>query len=363
MAGSRRAWGAIRQLRSSGRWQARWPDPVTGQLSPAPSTFPTKTAAGRWLDAKRTDLARGTALDDRQAAQSLRTYWAPYERSLGALKASTRSNYEAAWRLRIEPRFGRVPVGRIRPSHIDDWQQAMVDRGVSASKVIEACGVLKRILDGPLRDRVIPSNPAAQRSAPLPRRPQHDRPVLTPAEVERLVTATRREDDKLIVRLLAYGGLRVGEALALRLIDHDRDRHTLTIRQSVGEVGGRLVVGATKTYAVRTITLPVSLSKDLPASGGSVLMFPNSKGGHRRYRVWRRDSWDPAIKACGFTATPHDLRATCASLLIDAGASVKDVQQHLGHQDITTTLNLYARVRPGRSADLAAKLDALIAEV
>jgi integrase len=48
--------------------------------------------------------------------------------------------------------------------------------------------------------------------------------------------------------------------------------------------------------------------------------------------------------------------------LIDAGASPKDVQQHLGHSSISITLDLYARIRPGRSADLAARLDALIAE-
>ena len=68
------------------------------------------------------------------------------------------------------------------------------------------------------------------------------------------------------------------------------------------------------------------------------------------------------MKRSGVKARPHDLRATCASLLIDAGASVKDVQHHLGHQDELTTLRLYARVRPERSADLAKRLDALIAE-
>jgi hypothetical protein len=82
----------------------------------------------------------------------------------------------------------------------------------------------------------------------------------------------------------------------------------------------------------------------------TVLLFGNRRGGARCYRVFRRDSWDPAV------------RATCASLLVGAGASVKDVQAHLGHKDITTALNLYARVRPGRSADLAARMDQLIAE-
>jgi integrase len=92
------------------------------------------------------------------------------------------------------------------------------------------------------------------------------------------------------------------------------------------------------------------------------LVFPNRKGGYLRYGNWRRDVWDPAAKAAGLEVLPHDLRGTCASLLIDAGASVKDVQLHLGHRDTQTTLNIYARVRPGRSVDLANRLDALIAE-
>lgn len=371
MGSSRRSWGAVRRVQPSGRWQARWPDPETGRLTPAPQTFTTRTAAGKWLDAKRTDLERGTAVDDRAAQKPLSYWWPAYERSLANLKESTRTSYEAAWRLRIKPRFGTTAVRRIMPSHVSAWMLDLTEAGTSASKVHEASGVLKRVLDIPLRDRVIASNPCVLRDGKLPRRPRTDRPVLSPTDVERLVEAMRRDDDKLIVRLLAYGGLRIGEALALRAVNLDPVRHTLRIQESVGEVAGRRVVGDTKTYAVRTITLPQSLSRQLAdAIGHGVegristgLMFPNRRGEHRRYRVWRRDSWDPATKKAGLTATPHDLRATCASLLIDAGASVKDVQQHLGHADVTTTMGLYARVRPGRSADLANKMDALLAEV
>jgi integrase len=43
----------------------------------------------------------------------------------------------------------------------------------------------------------------------------------------------------------------------------------------------------------------------------------------------------------GIEALPHDLRATCASLLIDAGASPKDVQNHLGHSSIAVTINVF----------------------
>ena len=119
---------------------------------------------------------------------------------------------------------------------------------------------------------------------------------------------------------------------------------------------------------MRTVTLPDSLCaalgqrlEELPADPKTVV-FGNGRGGHRRYRIWRGDSWDPAARAAGSKATPHHFRATCASLLIDAGVSVKDVQHQLGHADVATTLKLYARVRPGRSDDLAERLDRLIQE-
>lgn len=366
MAG-RRSWGAVRRL-PSGRYQALWPNRDTHQKIPAPQTFPTRTTAVRWLEAKRTDLDRGLAIDDRAGDRPLREWWPGYLLSLSALKPSTVVNYETAWRLRVEPAFGDVSVGRIRPSHIEKWIAEMSAKEISAAKVGGAHGVLKRVLDRAVRDRAIAMNPAVLRRGALPRKTHHEHPVLTPAQVERIATAMKRDDDKTIVRLLAYGGLRIGEALALRRDSLDPVGKTLTIRESTGEVHGTLVVGPTKTYAVRTITLPTSLSAELvlrlenrPVAPDTVI-FANKRGSHRRYRIWMRDSWAKAITKAKIEATPSDLRSTCVSLLIDAGASVKDVQQYLGHSSVVTTMTIYAKIGPGRTVDLAAKLDALIAE-
>jgi integrase len=174
------------------------------------------------------------------------------------------------------------------------------------------------------------------------------------------------ESDRVLVRLLAFGGLRINECFALQWFDVDLERKTLAVRQSVADVNGRLIVGPTKTYATRTITLPDALRAQLLTLKNSKspinLVFPSRGGGYRRYSNWRRDVWNPACETSGVSARPHDLRATCASLLIDAGASPKDVQAHLGHESVETTMRWYARVRPGRSEDLATRLNALLAE-
>ena len=367
-ARSRRSWGAIRQL-PSGRWQAKFTNPDSVALTPAPDTFPTKRAANEWLATKQADLMRGIALDDKAGERPLRFWWDGFERSMATLKPKTQTSYEAAWRLRIEPTFGRVPVRRIRPSQVEEWVSTLGAKGTSASKIIEAHGVLKRILDRPLRDRIIATNPALLRKKSLPRRPMIDRPVLSPTDIERLARAMRRQDDQTLVRLLGYGGLRIGEALALRRHDLDSARCTLTIQRNVEDVKGHLVIGETKAGVSRVITLPRALSSELAARcgrlpvGGDALIFGNRNGQHRRYRNFMRDSWIPAVQLLEIDVRPHDLRATCASLLIDSGASVKDVQNHLGHADSVTTMAIYARIRPGRSEDLASRMDTLIAEV
>jgi len=366
MARLRREWGSVRKIGHRGRWQARYLDPDLNRMIAAPETFTTRVDADRWLASKRADLDRGQVIDDRAGMQALQAWWPGYFAGTARLKESTRMSYETAWRLRVQPRFGAVPVRRIRASHVEDWLADLHEQAVSSSKAIEAYGVLNRVLNRAVRDQALPANPCGQRSLPLPRRPRTHRPVLSPSEVEALAAAMARSENGTLVRLLAYGGLRIGEALALRCGDLDPAAGTLRIERSAHEIGGVVEIGPTKTYSSRNISLPSSLAAELVdlASGrlGNELLFPNRFGGPRRYRAFRRDAWDPAARRAGVAAKPHDLRATCASLLVDAGASVKDVQAHLGHADVTTTLGLYARVRPGRADDLAERLDKLIAE-
>jgi integrase len=197
----------------------------------------------------------------------------------------------------------------------------------------------------------------------LPRKQQVERPVLSPADVEKIANACKHERDRVLIRFLCYSGARIGESFAMRWESVDLERRTVTIRENVSSNTGLPIVRPTKTYAARTIVLPRAMAASLrvyreKTTDSCGLVFPDAKGGHLRYTNWRK-VWDRATKEAGIKALPHDLRSTAASLLIDAGASVKDVQQHLGHSSVQITLDVYARVRPHRSDDLARRLDAL----
>jgi integrase len=210
------------------------------------------------------------------------------------------------------------------------------------------------IVQGVLRCAVewgrISTNPVRTVRKPSGRRKRVVRPV-APATVEciraGLLRAGRRRDAAL-VSVLAYAGLRPGEALALSW-DNVGER-TLLVEQSNSDAE----LKATKTEQSRSVGLLAPLATDLAewrlASGrpeGPTLVFPNSRGEpwtEDTYRNWRRRIYRPAAQAAGIeSARPYDLRHSFASLLIHEGASVVEVARQLGHAP-SMTLDTYGHV-------------------
>jgi integrase len=86
--------------------------------------------------------------------------------------------------------------------------------------------------------------------------------------------------------------------------------------------------------------------------------FTSPRGAPLRYGNFSRRAWAPALRGAGLPHTgTHVGRRTAASLLLAAGASVVDVQHHLGHEDATTTLNNYVAVSDDARRRLAERLD------
>lgn len=139
----------------------------------------------------------------------------------------------------------------------------------------------------------------------------------------------------------------------------------LLVKESVADVNGQRIIGTTKSHQQRTMTLPPTVWAALVqhlarnvAPTERAFLFPDTLGGALDYTNFMRHVWYPAVGAAGLVdVTPHDLRASCASWVIDAGGSVMDAGARLGHAKGTVTTRHYARAIYGRDAEIAGRLE------
>ena len=198
---------------------------------------------------------------------------------------------------------------------------------------------------------------------------------LAPKTIEAIrayLLATDRQLDATLVSVLAYAGLRPGEAVGLRW--HDVGQRTLLVERSVAF--GQLK--STTTASTRSVRLLGPLTEDLNAwreqarrTAETDLVFPSPDGSPwnaDRARNWRKRTFAEAADAAGVpTARPYDLGHSYVSLLIAQGATVVEVARQAGHAP-TMTLSTYAHLfdeldgadhRPAEQQIRAARLAAV----
>lgn len=154
-----------------------------------------------------------------------------------------------------------------------------------------------------------------------------------------------------------YTGLRKGEALALQYRDIDREEARINITKSVFYVNNTPRLKKPKTEAgIRKVIIPDYLLKILPKGKPTEYVFGESPTELMRAHFFEK-AWQRWQKESGLTLTAHQLRHGYATLLHDADIDAKDMQDQLGHADISTTQNTYTEVSPRRRAATAKKLN------
>jgi integrase len=173
---------------------------------------------------------------------------------------------------------------------------------------------------------------------------------------------------RALVYVAAYTGLRARELMALRRSHVDLLRRTITVVEQVQYIGGRHVVSPPKSAAGRrSVALPRLVADELDqhmrgveGRGPEAVVFPAPEGGFLHLENFRKRVWLPATARSGLAPLRlHDLRHTCASLAIAAGADVKVLQRMLGHASAALTLDRYGHLMPGQAESVAERLDAL----
>lgn len=138
--------------------------------------------------------------------------------------------------------------------------------------------------------------------------------------------------------MLAYCGLRWGEAVALQVKHLNMLKRRINVEMNAVEVGGKIEVGTPKSHKKRSVPFPAFLSESLAAACEGKhrddLVFPGVDGHYlRSARIHEENQswWAGAVNRSGIPRiTPHDLRHTAASLAVSAGANGKRSRECLG---------------------------------
>ena len=273
------------------------------------------------------------------------------------------------------PELGRTRLTKLTPGDVERFMSAMLAGGSSPRSVNHARAVLRKALNDAVRSGVLARNAAAL--AQGPRVPSVERPVLSPQDARRFIEGVRSNHEGALFVLTLACGLRMGEVTGLRWEDLDLRGETLRVRQALQRGSGEWRLVETKSRASRrTLALPdVAISALQEHRQGQLrerlgaeelwgndwdLVFTTATGDPlnpssltRRFRALLKQIGLPDMRF-------HDLRHSCASLLIAQGVHARVIMEQLGHSQISLTMNTYGHVVAEVQREAAGQMDALL---
>jgi integrase len=253
---------------------------------------------------------------------------------------------------------------------------------VSRSEQQKAGKALRNALKHAAGSDLIAKNPGAL--VPLPKTTGTRREIapLTAREARLLLRAARGDRFAALFTLALDSGMRQGELFGLAWDDVDFDRGEIVVRRSLKERKGWLELKETKTKHGRRRIRVTGMTLDalhehrkmMTAEGhGSAPVFCDTEGGFLRKSNFARRSWARVLKRCRLnvlrkragkpTVRFHDLRHTCATLLLLDDVSAKVVSERLGHASIEITLNVYSHVLPTLQERAVEKLEGIMGKM
>ncbi len=329
-------------------------------------TFLKKSDAERFANTVEADKARGSYLDPDAGKVTFKRY-ADQWLAAQTFDVTSREGVEMHLRLHVYPVLGSKQIRAIKPSTIQAWLRGLTMSGTYARMIL---GNVSSVFNAAVDDELVTKNPCHAGSVRAPKREMRK---VVPWPVEQVAAVTDGLPGRYrVAAILAAGlGLRQGEVFGLGVEDVDFLRGEVKVRRQVrlfsrGGQAFRLPKGGKQ----RTIPLPESVRDALAAhlaaypaqrvalpwdtlEGKPVtvaLVLTTSTGEALVRNNFNRQAWAPALKVAKVEQTRddgmHALRHFYASVLLDAGESVKAVSDYLGHSDAGFTLRTYTHLMP-----------------
>ena len=279
---------------------------------------------------------------------------------------TTYASYSSIVQKIVVPYFEKkaIPLAELKAIDIQAFYLKQLER-VSARTVIHYHSLLHRALKYAVKIELIDANPVDKVERPKPQK--YMASFYTAQEMEELFQAARGHRLELIIQFAAFYGLRRGEVIGLRWEAVDFEAGTFTIRHTVTSAnveGKHILIQADRAKtksSLRTLPLVAGFAQRLRDLKAQQEYNEKLCGNcyNRKYKGYLfvdemgnlilpntvTEGFAKLLKDNGLRHIRfHDLRHSCASLLLKQGVPMKQIQEWLGHSDISTTANIYAHL-------------------
>ena len=282
------------------------------------------------------------------------------------MEKTTFSSYTQMVKGKIAPYFRNtgLTLDGIQAKHIQSFYLHEL-KTVSPGTVIHYHANIHKALKYAVKMDLIPFNPADK--VERPKKQKYIADYYRLEELEQLFEATKDHPYSLLIQITAFYGLRRSEALGLRWDAIDFEQGTISVKRTVTST---IIDGKYQEFEQQSAKTKSSL-RTLPLIGSFREYFMQVKEaqelnkqvcgncynyeydgfvfvdelGERMRVEYLTNAFPKFLESHGLRRMRfHDLRHSCASLLLANGVPLKHIQEWLGHSDFTTTANIYAHL-------------------
>lgn len=364
--------GSLHQ-RPNGNWRAQLS--LNGKR--ISKGFKSKAEAQDWLRNIQVEIGHGY---DYQAGKITLGEYLPrwLENSKATLRPTTAHQYELIMRKHILPHLAAVKMREIRLDNIEKFYSELIQSGVGIRTVRVTHNILHKAFEKAVRYGLVPSNQV--HGAALPRYKSREMTVLDESQVTQFLAAAGDSKYQALYHLAVTTGMREGELFGLKWSDLHWNNGTLHVQRQVQKIPGKpwkfsepktasgrrmIKLGEGTLQVLREHKERQTFQKAVAGDRWQEydLIFPTSVG----TPIYPRNMLIDFLKVLARAGLPkirfHDLRHTCASLLLNHGIPVLVVSKMLGHATPSITLDVYGHLFHESQYEAARVMDALVTPI
>ena len=300
------------------------------------------------------------------------------------LAPKTIHSYTSEINNHIKPKLGSIPLEKLTPLHLQSYYTQLLESGrldgnggLSPRSVLYQHRIIREALKHAFRWQLVSRNVAD--AVEPPRFKKKEMYFITREEVHDFLDEIKSHRDYAIIYTAIYTGMRQGEILGLTWENVNLVTKTVFVKQQLQYVAG-------EGYIFKEPKTPKS-KRHIPLTTGMLTLLKEIKKEQAQNKLLLSSEYDDKnLIFCQENGKPldatnltkrfktlarknghpemrfHDLRHTCATLLLAAGVDPKRVQEILGHESFNTTMDTYGHVLPSMKRDAMDKLSEFMGE-